>query len=62
VAQLRVEAKIQLDARLDESGFLDAFDSNRDLICAAAKVYVRGSRVFETGACISVLVMKEAGN
>ena len=36
---------IQPDARLDESGFLNAFDSNRDLICAAAaKVYIRGSR------------------
>jgi hypothetical protein len=37
--------RIQPDARPDESGFLNAFDSNRDLICAAAtKVYVRGSR------------------
>jgi hypothetical protein len=37
--------RIQPDAHLDESGFLSAFDSNRDLICAAAaKVYVRGSR------------------
>ncbi len=37
--------RIQPDTRLDESGFLKAFDSNRDLICAAAaKVYVRGSR------------------
>lgn len=37
--------RIQPDARFDESGFLKAFDSNRDLICAAAaKVYVRGSR------------------
>ncbi len=37
--------RIQPDIRLDESGFLNAFDSNRDLICAAAaKVYVRGSR------------------
>jgi hypothetical protein len=37
--------RIQPDARLDESGLLNAFDSNRDLICAAAaKVYVRGSR------------------
>jgi hypothetical protein len=36
---------IQPDTRLDESGFLNAFDSNRDLICAAAaKVYLRGSR------------------
>jgi hypothetical protein len=32
-------------ARLDAEGFLNAFDSNRDLICAAAaKVYVRGSK------------------
>ena len=37
--------RIQPDACPDESGFLKAFDSNRDLICAAAaKVYVRGSR------------------
>ena len=37
--------RIQPDTRRDELGFLDAFDSNRDLICAAAaKVYVRGSR------------------
>jgi Protein of unknown function (DUF1488) len=37
--------RIQPDARLDESGLLNAFDSNRDLICAAAaRVYVRGSR------------------
>jgi hypothetical protein len=37
--------RIQPDAHLDESGFLSAFDSNRDLTCAAAaKVYVRGSR------------------
>jgi hypothetical protein len=37
--------RIQPSAGLDESGFLNAFDSNRDLICAAAaKVYVRGSR------------------
>jgi hypothetical protein len=37
--------RIQPDARPDEPGFLNAFDSNRDLICAAAaKVYVRGSR------------------
>ena len=29
----------------DESGYLNAFDPNRDLICAAAaKIYVRGSR------------------
>jgi hypothetical protein len=37
--------RIQPDARADESGFLKVFDSNRDLICAAAaRVYVRGSR------------------
>jgi hypothetical protein len=36
--------RIQPDARPDESGFLKAFGSNRDLICAAAKVYVCGSR------------------
>ena len=37
--------RLQPDTRLDEAGFLNAFDSNRDLICAAAaKVYVRGSR------------------
>jgi hypothetical protein len=37
--------RIQPNGRFDESGFLNAFDSNRDLICAAAaKIYVRGSR------------------
>jgi len=37
--------KIQPGINLDESGFLSAFDANRNLICvAAAKVYVRGSR------------------
>jgi hypothetical protein len=37
--------RIQPDAPLNASGFLNAFDSNRDLICAvAAKIYVRGSR------------------
>jgi hypothetical protein len=37
--------KIEPNARLDESGYLKAFDSNRDLICAAAaKIYVRGIR------------------
>jgi hypothetical protein len=37
--------RIQPEARPDESGLLNAFDSNRDRICAAAaKVYVRGSR------------------
>ena len=38
-------SKIPPMASLDESGFLNAFDCNRDLICAAAaKLYVRGSR------------------
>ena len=37
--------RIQPGVRLDESGFLNAFDANRERICAAAaKVYVRGSR------------------
>jgi hypothetical protein len=37
--------RIQPDALPDESGLLNAFDCNRDVICAAAaKVYVRGSR------------------
>ena len=38
--------RIQPDTTLSsESGFLNAFDSNRDLICAtAARKYVRGSR------------------
>jgi hypothetical protein len=37
--------RIQPDTGYDESGFLHAFDFNRDLICAAAaKMYVRGSR------------------
>jgi hypothetical protein len=37
--------RIQPDVRPDESGFLNAFDTNRDLICAAAaRIYVRGSR------------------
>jgi len=37
--------RIQPDARSDASGLLNAFDSNRDLICAAAaRMYVRGSR------------------
>ena len=37
--------RIQPDARPDKSGFLNVFNSNRDLICAAAaKLYVRGSR------------------
>jgi hypothetical protein len=37
--------RIQPDAPPDESGLLNAFDSNRDVICAAAaRVYVRGSR------------------
>ena len=34
--------QIQPDVYSDESGFLNAFDSNRDLICAvAAKAYTR---------------------
>jgi hypothetical protein len=34
--------RIQPDMRFDEAGLLKAFDSNRDLICAAAaKVYGR---------------------
>jgi hypothetical protein len=37
--------RIQPDVSPSESGFLNAFDCNRDAICAAAaKVYVRGSR------------------
>ena len=37
--------RIAPDASRDEGGFLNAFDANRDKICAAAaKVYVRGSR------------------
>ncbi|MEH2534954.1 hypothetical protein V1277_005749 [Bradyrhizobium sp. AZCC 1588] len=37
--------RIQPEARPDEPGLLDAFDCNRDVICAAAaKVYVRGRR------------------
>lgn len=37
--------RIQPDARCDELGLLAAFDTHRDLICAAAaRLYVRGSR------------------
>jgi hypothetical protein len=37
--------RIQPDADPDETGFLNAFDCNRDLICAAAaRLYVRGRR------------------
>ncbi|WP_245444280.1 DUF1488 family protein [Bradyrhizobium sp. Y36] len=37
--------RIQPGADATESGFLNAFDRNRDLICAAAaRKYVRGSR------------------
>jgi hypothetical protein len=37
--------RLQPDAHPNESGFLNAFDFNRDAICAAAaRVYVRGSR------------------
>ncbi len=38
-------AQMQPGVRSDESGFLSAFDANRDKICAAAaRLYVRGSR------------------
>ena len=38
-------ARIQPGVRPDESGFLSAFDANREKICAAAaRIYVRGSR------------------
>ena len=38
-------AQIQPGVRHDKSGFLNAFDANRDKICAAAaRVYKRGSR------------------
>ena len=38
-------ARMQPGVQLDETGFLNAFDANRDRICAAAaKVYVRGTR------------------
>jgi hypothetical protein len=38
-------ARIQPGVRPDESGFLKAFDANRDKICAAAaRAYKRGSR------------------
>jgi Protein of unknown function (DUF1488) len=37
--------QMQPGVRPDESGFLNAFDANRDKICAAAaRAYVRGSR------------------
>jgi len=37
--------RIQPDAGPDEAGFLNAFDCNRDLICAAAaRIYVRGAK------------------
>jgi hypothetical protein len=37
--------RIDSEVRPDETGFLNVFDSNRELICtAAAKIYVRGSR------------------
>nr|QIO31359.1 DUF1488 domain-containing protein [Bradyrhizobium sp. 1(2017)] len=37
--------RLEPNAHRNESGFLNAFDSNRDVICAAAaSVYVRGSR------------------
>lgn len=38
-------AQMQPGVRPDEFGFLNAFDANRDKICAAAaRIYVRGSR------------------
>ena len=45
-------ARIESGVRPDELGFLNAFDANRDKICAAAaRVYVRGSRgSYELGA------------
>ena len=37
--------RIQPNSCADELGLLNAFDRNRDLICAAAaRIYVRGSR------------------
>jgi Protein of unknown function (DUF1488) len=37
--------RLERHMRLDEAGFLRAFDSNRDLICATAvKVYARGDK------------------
>ncbi len=37
--------RLQPNVSPNESGFLGAFDANRDKICAAAaKAYVRGSR------------------
>jgi hypothetical protein len=37
--------KVQPDMRPDEAGFLDAFDANRDRICAiAAVVFGRGRK------------------
>ena len=37
--------RLQPDAHPNESGLLNAFDFNRDAICAAAaRVYVRGSK------------------
>ena len=38
-------ARMQPGVPLDKSGYLSAFDANRDKICAAAaRIYVRGSR------------------
>jgi hypothetical protein len=37
--------RLQPGVHLDECSLLNAFDTNRDLICAAAaKVYIRGAR------------------
>jgi len=36
---------LQPDAQTDEAGFLNTFDRNRDLICAAAaKIFKRGGK------------------
>lgn len=37
--------KVQPNLQTDEAGYLDAFDANRELICAtAATVYARGRK------------------
>jgi hypothetical protein len=37
--------RVQPDVRIDETELLQAFDANRDLICAAAfRVYARGRK------------------
>ena len=53
--------RIEPDAATSESGFLIAFDSNRDLICAAAaKLYVRGSRCAYRKSNPGILVVQSA--